>query len=92
MVGSTGSDRSVRKQRRMIMAYRYVNPSAMCPFYRMEDKKMIVCEGPEEGLGINVTNDGRDGQVKAYKRKYCYNNWQACALAKSLTEIAEKNS
>lgn len=74
------------------MAYRYVNPSAVCPFYRMEDKKMIVCEGPESGLGINVTGDGRGGKVKDYKAKFCYSDWQSCTIAKSLTEAAEKSS
>lgn len=65
------------------MAYRYINPDAKCPFYRMEDPCVVHCEGLAEGLGINLEISSRD-EARTWKRTYCQDNWMGCFLAKMM--------
>ena len=68
------------------MARKYVSNAALCPFYQMEDQKSITCEGVGPGWVIKISRDGQTGNAKAYLRKYCYDQWEQCPIAKMLNE------
>lgn len=60
-----------------------VSKSARCPFYRCETRQVIYCQGLTEGQGFHVAcRSPRD--ALAYKKKYCRDRYQGCALAKIL--------
>lgn len=65
------------------MAYRYVNPNAKCPFYRMEEPCTIHCEGLSEGFGLNLDISTRE-EAKGWKHSHCQDNWMDCFLARVL--------
>ena len=68
------------------MARQYVSTAALCPFYQMEDAKSIVCEGVGPGWTIKISRDGQSGNAKDYKRRFCYDQWEQCPVAKMLQE------
>lgn len=68
------------------MPRQYVSNLALCPFYRMEDAQSVVCEGVGPSWSIRLTKDGKSGNAKGYKRKFCYAKWEECIIAKALQE------
>ena len=71
------------------MPRHYVNPSAMCPFYRMEDPNSIFCEGIGPKWTIRLTKDGKGGSARGYKKKFCYDDWKNCPISRMLQKKFE---
>lgn len=68
------------------MARNYISNLALCPYYQMEDAKSITCEGIGPGWVIKVSRDGHEGNAKDHIRKYCYDRWEECPVARMLDE------
>ncbi len=65
------------------MARHYQSPEVQCPFYRMEDRHCIHCEGPEMDWTLIQEFDDA-GTAKEYKRCYCHADWPQCRIARML--------
>lgn len=63
------------------MARHYQSPWAMCPFYRMEEKTAIHCEGVEPGSTIILRHEE---SAEEQKNLYCCADWTACPVARML--------
>jgi hypothetical protein len=46
------------------------DPNVICPFYILEEKLKIRCEGYCKGTSIHIRFDSMD-QKRGHKRKYC---------------------
>ena len=63
------------------MARFYQSPEAMCPFYHMEEKSRIHCEGFAPGWSITIESER---EAKLYKEDYCRDKWTLCPIARML--------
>lgn len=63
------------------MGRHFVSYEAQCPFYRAEDRKVIYCEGVEQGSGIR---NAFAGSAAPYKARYCCAGWEDCLIARML--------
>lgn len=63
------------------MPRHYESSAARCPFYRMEDRKSVTCEGLGPNWTIKMSKDGKSGNAGGYKRRFCYDRWQECPVA-----------
>ena len=64
----------------------YESSAALCPFYRMEDPKSVICEGFGPKWTIKLSKDGKGGSAGGFKRKFCYDRWDECPISKMLQE------
>ena len=55
-----------------------------CPFYKMETKKGIVCEGDTRIHFMDVTGK------RNYYAQFCCDRWQSCSVAKALCDFYER--
>lgn len=68
------------------MSRNYTSPAVMCPFYKSENARLIVCEGPSEGSSIHICFGGVKDKEN-YKRANCERmreNWKCCVIAQGL--------
>ncbi len=63
------------------MGRHFVSYEAQCPFYRAEDRKVIYCEGVEQGSSLH---NAFAGSAAPYKERYCCARWEDCRIAKML--------
>ncbi len=55
-----------------------------CPFYEMEFKRGVKCEGLTEGSCIRL-NFLREKSFRKHREAYCCSmNWETCPIAKML--------
>lgn len=65
------------------VARHYQSPEAMCPFYRMEERTAIHCEGVSPGATLTLQWKSSADQ---YRQQYCYGDWTRCKIARALWE------
>lgn len=68
------------------MPRHYESSAARCPFYRMEDRKSVSCEGFGPNWTIKISKDGKNGNASGYKKHFCYDRWEECPVARMLQE------
>ena len=61
------------------MGRHFVSYEAQCPFYRAEDRKVIYCEGVEQGSSLH---NAFAGSAAPYKERYCCARWEDCRIAR----------
>lgn len=66
------------------MARQYVSNEAVCPFYLMEDRQTVTCEGVGPGWVIKISRNVNSGNAKDYIREFCYRDWEKCRVAQML--------
>ncbi len=64
------------------MPRHYESSLALCPFYRMEEKTAIWCEGPFDSA-LQLTFD-TEADKAAQRERRCCNAWTECPLARTL--------
>lgn len=62
----------------------YQDNLVLCPYYKMERKQVIMCEGPDTDTGIHVTFCG--SKKTCYKNTFCKGDWKSCRIAKMLND------
>ena len=63
------------------MARHYQSPEAMCPFYRMEERNAIHCEGISPDASMTLQWEKPADQ---YRQRFCYGDWTCCKVARML--------
>ena len=66
----------------------YRDPYVQCPFYDVEEKQKVICEGVPGSARLHVTFQ-TDGQKKCYKGRLCKSDWKSCMIARMLEEKYE---
>ena len=66
------------------MARQYMTPEAQCPFYRMEEKTAIHCEGIMPGSTIRLFIKKAPEE---YRRRHCRGAWTKCPIARMLWSL-----
>ena len=64
------------------MPKHYESSAALCPFYRMEEKTVIWCEGPSDSV-MRLLYEQEDTTEKQ-KTQFCYHTWTNCPIARML--------
>lgn len=67
----------------------YVSKSAMCPFYKKEDKQTIWCFGVIENSSVHLAF-GNVLDCKEYKETKCRNDYSKCGVYRMLEEISNE--
>lgn len=62
---------------------RFESRHAVCPFYRAEESRGVICEGLFDKSIIRTTFDTKEGKVQ-HANMHCYGDYKSCALAKML--------
>lgn len=57
----------------------YMSTSAMCPFYKCENKQKIVCAGLQPATLIHYTF-GDGAKCREHKDRYCCSQYQKCPI------------
>lgn len=63
--------------------------SVLCPFYRAEESHCIHCEGLEDNSSIRLTY-AHMGKKKAYRDRFCKDEYKKCRIAGMLFEKWEE--
>lgn len=63
----------------------YVSKEANCPYYHMEERQKIYCEGVEEQTSIHL-NFPSPTHLKKYAGQICYGDWENCRIAQMLNK------
>lgn len=61
----------------------HVRREAMCPYYRREEQRRLFCEGPEEGVELQLIF-ARPRAFVNHLRRYCCRDWDHCRVAEML--------
>ena len=61
----------------------YKSKTAMCPFYKKEDRQTIFCEGVTDNSSVHLAF-GYDTECKEYKTTYCRCSFLRCPVYKML--------
>ena len=76
------------------MPWQYESPNALCPFYRMESRNEVWCEGWRDDIGIRISfvnpemrNIINTGSAMKYKTEFCRAAWEQCPVARMLNQI-----
>lgn len=62
---------------------RYVSVKAKCPFYKSENRFMVVCEGICENSVTHIAFSA-PSVCYQFKSKYCRDEYQECPIARML--------
>ena len=57
----------------------------MCPYYRGEEKNMVLCETLAEDTYLRMQFD-TESAMKKYQKRTCKSDYSACLLAQALDE------
>ena len=66
----------------------YSDPNVQCPFYDVEERQKVICEGVPDSARLHVTFK-TDDQKRCYKGRYCKKDWRRCMIAHMLEEKYE---
>lgn len=66
----------------------YVSKSALCPFYKKEDKQMVFCDGVEPNSSTHLAF-ANASDCQAYKHKHCRNEYTECEVYRMLEVVYE---
>lgn len=69
----------------------YQDLNVQCPFYRQERPAVLLCEGVEDGAGLQMTFD-TPSHKRDYKDDFCCEFWKGCRLAGMLNDKWENGS
>jgi hypothetical protein len=59
----------------------YTEVNIVCPYFKGEKKRHLLCEGLGEGLSAGISVYFRDIPAKnMYRQLYCERIWQACPM------------
>lgn len=61
----------------------YVRREVLCPFYHREEDRRLLCEGPEQGVHLQLIFLRRKS-FDEYLRQYCCRDWDRCRVADML--------
>lgn len=65
------------------MGKHIISKSAVCPFYKYEERQHIYCEGLTEATTIHLAHS-TPAASKKHRQCNCYGNYLDCRLAKML--------
>jgi hypothetical protein len=70
----------------------YMDKAVVCPFYILEEKQKIRCEGYCEGTSFHIRFDGKE-KKKLHKQKYCKDmkGYENCPLYPAINEQYEED-
>ena len=54
-----------------------------CPYYKKDGVQSVHCEGVEDACGLHLGFAAK-GQMNAYKKTFCREDWKRCMVAKML--------
>lgn len=57
--------------------------SALCPFYRGEISRSVICEGVADRSSLRLTFV-RSSDLKGHLYKFCYNGYSRCRVCRML--------
>ena len=60
----------------------YGSQYVMCPFYHRHDRLTVTCEGPEDGMLVQVIHNNRGEINRTMRRFCCTEHFMDCPLAK----------
>lgn len=69
----------------------YVSKSAVCPFYRQEERQKVHCEGLKQGMSTHLVFTGKE-QLEKHKEEYCCNlqNYINCPIYEAVAKKCEE--
>jgi len=73
------------------MSRNFSSASVVCPFYKSENMKLIVCEGVSGCSRLELHFESKDDKA-SYKAKNCERireNWKVCPIAQILLKKYE---
>lgn len=68
----------------------YVCTEAICPYYRMEERQKLYCEGVEEGMTLHVAFGSPKMQERYKAGRCCSWAWADCRIARMLNQKWEE--
>ncbi len=78
-----------RERRIRLYGNRYISGRIYCPFYRYQDSKSVVCEGPGNSRKIELFFNNKDDRDR-YMQQVCENDFEGCMIyTGKLAEIEE---
>lgn len=65
------------------MSKRFVSKAAKCPYYKSQNRSVVICHGPCEGTSLHFAFDSPAARLQ-YQKEVChtYNYADKCIIAK----------